>query len=74
MNCVKCGEIINPLRLQALPNTKICIECAEVNVKRKVGITTIEGQGDHTYNDLIIVEENDIKPKYEDRLNEEENA
>lgn len=74
MNCVKCGEVINPLRLQALPNTRICIGCAEGSVKRKVGITTIEGQGDHTYNDLLIVDESNIIPTYEDRLNEEENA
>lgn len=74
MNCVKCGEVINPLRLQALPNTRICIGCAEGSVKRKVGITTIEGQGDHTYNDLLIVDESNIIPIYEDRLNEEENA
>lgn len=74
MNCVKCGEVINPLRLQALPNTRICIGCAEGSVKRKVGITTIEGQGDHTYNDLLIVDESNIIPTYEDRLNKEENA
>jgi len=28
MNCCKCGDKINPLRLIALPETKTCVECS----------------------------------------------
>lgn len=69
MNCVRCGNEINPLRVKALPNTKICIGCAEGSVKRKVGITTVNGTGDHTYNDIVIVSEDQLQvQQYEDRL------
>ena len=69
MNCVRCGNEINPLRVKALPNTKICIGCAEGSVKRKVGITTVNGTGDHTYNDIVIVDEDQLQgQQYEDRL------
>ena len=28
MNCIKCGTVINPLRLKALPGTKVCVICS----------------------------------------------
>ena len=28
MNCCKCNEVINPLRLKALPDTKTCVKCS----------------------------------------------
>ena len=28
MNCIKCNERINPLRLKALPDTKTCVNCS----------------------------------------------
>ena len=28
MNCIKCGTVINPLRLKALPGTKVCVNCS----------------------------------------------
>ena len=75
MNCVKCGDEINPLRVKALPNTRICIGCAEGSVKRKVGITTVNGTGDHTYNDIMIVSEDQLgHTEYEDRLTEQDDA
>lgn len=27
-DCQKCGDSINPARLQAIPETEVCIECA----------------------------------------------
>ena len=30
MICVKCKEVINPLRIKALPNTKTCVSCSTV--------------------------------------------
>ena len=26
-NCIKCCEEINPLRVKALPDTKVCVKC-----------------------------------------------
>ena len=28
MKCVKCQSKINPLRLKALPDTKVCVNCS----------------------------------------------
>lgn len=28
MNCRKCNEEINPLRIKALPDTKTCVKCS----------------------------------------------
>jgi len=33
----------------------VCVNCS--SVKPVVGITTVEGTGDHTYNDLIIMDQ-----------------
>ena len=27
-NCIKCCEEINPLRVKALPDTKVCVKCS----------------------------------------------
>ena len=27
-NCIKCCEEINPLRVKALPDTKVCVNCS----------------------------------------------
>lgn len=31
MNCSKCGGVIDPERLEALPDTRLCIDCARAN-------------------------------------------
>ncbi len=55
VKCMSCGEAIHPKRLQILPNTKCCVNCSEVGRKR--GVTIQLGEGDHTYNDLVIMSE-----------------
>jgi len=55
VKCISCGEAIHPKRLQILPNTKCCVNCSEVGRKR--GVTIQLGEGDHTYNDLVIMSE-----------------
>lgn len=27
-NCIKCAKEINPLRVKALPDTKVCVNCS----------------------------------------------
>jgi hypothetical protein len=67
--CISCGDEINPLRVKALPNTKLCIGCAEGKVGKKRGVSMVFGEGDHTYNDLIILDEDQYAStfKNEDR-------
>lgn len=31
MECIKCQEEINPLRLKALPETKTCVNCSDTS-------------------------------------------
>ena len=30
MNCTKCQNKINPLRVKALPKTNVCVECSNI--------------------------------------------
>lgn len=53
--CTVCQEEINPLRVKALPNTKTCVNHSTVGAKRGRILTL--GEGDHTYNEIEILEE-----------------
>lgn len=50
-----CGDEINPLRVKALPETKTCINHSTVGAKRGRILTL--GEGDHTYNEIEILDE-----------------
>ena len=52
--CPKCDSDFPKLRKE-LYNYHTCVECS--TVEAVVGITTLEGSGDHTYNDLIIMDQ-----------------
>jgi hypothetical protein len=49
-----CGTEIPEGRLKALPKTTTCTSCSETG--RKGAITVQIGDGDHTYNDIVILE------------------
>jgi len=51
--CPKCGEDFPELR-KTKYGYNFCVNCS--TVESVVGITTVEGSGDHTYNDLIIMD------------------
>lgn len=55
--CIQCGEEIHPKRLEILPNATRCVACS--NTKQKAGITVTKGEGDHTYNETIIMDHDD---------------
>ena len=59
MNCIHCQQPINPLRLKALPGTKTCVECSTTGAKR--GIIGTFGEKDHTWNDVVFLEENEYE-------------
>ena len=50
--CPKCGNDFPKKRKEL--GYHVCISCS--TVKPVVGVTTVEGSGDHTYNDIIIME------------------
>ena len=52
--CLACGEEIHPKRLEILPNAVTCVSCSITG--RKAGVSVILGEGDHTYNETIIME------------------
>jgi len=51
--CPKCGEDYPELR-KTKYGYNFCVNCS--TVESVVGITTVEGSGDHTYNDIIIMD------------------
>lgn len=57
--CIKCNEIINPKRLEILPNTKTCTKHSEA--EKKIGTPIAYGEGDHIYIELNIMEADDYK-------------
>ena len=59
MNCIYCQQPINPLRLKALPGAKTCVECSTTGAKR--GVIETFGEKDHTWNDIVFLEENEYE-------------
>jgi hypothetical protein len=53
MKCVKCNNEIPEGRLKALPNAKTCVACS--NAKMVRSITTLNGTGEDTWNDITFV-------------------
>ena len=54
MKCPRCSEEKLPVKRKEL-GYHVCIDCS--TAKPVVGITTVEGSGDHTYNDIIIMDQ-----------------
>jgi len=54
ITCPSCSEEVLPVLRKEL-GYHVCVSCS--TVKPKVGVTTVEGKGDHTYNDIIIMEQ-----------------
>ena len=53
ISCPRCGEDFPEKR--KMLGYHVCVNCS--TVKPLVGITTVEGSGDHTYNDIIIMDQ-----------------
>lgn len=52
--CIKCKEEIPAGRLKALPGATTCVNCSSSKMKRSVTVT--KGEGEDTYNDLVIMD------------------
>ena len=55
--CPRCGNDFPEKRKEL--GYHVCVNCS--TVKPVVGITTVEGSGDHTYNDIIIMDQDKAK-------------
>ena len=55
--CPRCGNDFPEKRKEL--GYHVCVNCS--TVKPVVGITTVEGTGDHTYNDIIIMDQDKAK-------------
>lgn len=54
LKCPACTEMtLHPKRKEM--GYHVCVNCS--TAKPVVGITTVEGTGDHTYNDIIIMDQ-----------------
>ena len=52
LQCPACGEFtLHPKRKEL--GYHVCVNCSSTD--KVVGITTVEGSGDHTWNDIIIM-------------------
>tara|TARA_X000001316_G_scaffold12177_2_gene6055 strand:+ start:967 stop:1347 length:381 start_codon:yes stop_codon:yes gene_type:complete len=52
--CPSCNKEVLPVKRKEL-GYHVCVNCS--TAKPVVGITTVEGTGDHTYNDIIIMDQ-----------------
>jgi hypothetical protein len=55
MKCILCEDEIHPKRLEIIPNTKTCVECSTETPKK--GVTVVKGTGDHTWTDLMVMDD-----------------
>ena len=54
VQCARCKEAIPKGRLKALPGATTCVSCSSSKMKRSITVT--KGEGEDTYNDLIIMD------------------
>lgn len=66
IECPRCGQPFPKLRKEKF-GYNFCIKCSEVGPK--MGIVTVNGEGDHTWNDIVILEQEDAR-KFERKLKE----
>ena len=57
--CNGCGNPIQAGRLKALPGTKVCVDCSTAGRKKAVTITG--GDGEDTFNDIVIVNDREYQ-------------
>lgn len=64
--CNGCNNPIPAARLKALPGTKVCVNCSTAGKKKAV--TIVGGEGEDTYNDIIIMNEKEYQEYVKDDL------
>lgn len=56
VKCRKCNELIHPMRLEVLPDTKVCVKCS--NVGKKAARIVSHGTGEEVSTDLEFLDQN----------------
>ena len=71
IKCTKCGVDIPELRLTQY-GYDFCVNCSTVGAKK--GVPVVRGTGDHTWNEIEIVEEQYYVPEvdWRDELDDDE--
>ena len=71
IKCTKCGANMPELRLTQY-GYDFCVNCSTVGAKK--GVPVVRGTGDHTWNEIEIVEEQYYVPEvdWRDELNDDE--
>jgi len=57
IKCLKCKEDMPKLRLEKC-GYKVCVNCSNVSAYK--ALNTTYGEGDHTWNDITIVTEDEL--------------
>lgn len=73
IKCPKCGEDMPELRLTQY-GYNFCVNCSTVGAKK--GVPVVRGTGDHTWNEIEIVEEQDypVETDWRDELDDDEHV
>ena len=58
IKCLKCEKDMPKLRLEKF-GYKVCVDCSNVSAYKAVNTT--HGTGDHTWNDIAIMTEDQLK-------------
>ena len=71
IKCTKCGVDMPELRLTQY-GYDFCVNCSTVGAKK--GVPVVRGTGDHTWNEIEIVEEQYYVPEvdWRDELDDDE--
>ena len=75
--CIVCEVEIDPRRITILPNTQTCTQHS--TVEKKVAVTVLMGEGDHTWVETYAVDREDLRKieeaekNFRKQLQEEEN-
>ena len=73
IKCTKCGVDMPELRLTQY-GYDFCVNCSTVGAKK--GVPVVRGTGDHTWNEIEIVEEHEFikETEWRDELNDDEHV
>ena len=73
IKCTKCGTDMPELRLTQY-GYDFCVNCSTVGAKK--GVPVVRGTGDHTWNEIEIVEEHEFvkETEWRDELNDDEHV
>lgn len=73
IECPKCGADMPELRLTQY-GYNFCVDCSTVGAKK--GVPVVRGTGDHTWNEIEIVEEHELAKEtdWRDELDDDEHV